>query len=125
MNRSELLALVDSTLVGSLYIVRVLSVAWWICLDAVVCANPDVVQALMPLSKRYQTRVRNPGEQGSEVSGQRSDLAQCQKGSKWSTSGAPVFAEATARQGNQLRFGPACARKKPQMIPQPREYRTL
>src|SRR6266850_3818360 len=36
MNRSELLALVDSALVGSLYIVRLLSVAWWICLDAVV-----------------------------------------------------------------------------------------
>jgi hypothetical protein len=63
----------------------------------------------------------------------------CQKASKSTALGAPVFAEATARQatqeppshkatsrqGNQLRFGPACAGKKPQMIPQPREYRTL
>ena len=56
MNRSELLALVDSTLVGSLYIVRLLSVTWWICLDAVVCANPDGVQASMPVSKKLPNR---------------------------------------------------------------------
>lgn len=57
MDRSELLALVDATLMGSLYIVRLLSVTWWICLNAVVCANSDGVQTPMPLSKRYQTRV--------------------------------------------------------------------
>ena len=57
MNRSELLALVDSALVGSLYIVRLLSVTWWICLDAVVCANnPDVVRALMPVWKKLPNR---------------------------------------------------------------------
>jgi len=56
MNRSELLALVDSTLMGSLYIVRLLSVTWWICLDAVVCASPDVVRALMPVWKELPNR---------------------------------------------------------------------
>ncbi len=85
MNRSELLALVDSTLVGPLYIVRLLSVTWWICLNAVVCANPDVVQTLIQVWKSFQI-----------VSFR-----------------APVFAEATARQGNQLRFGAVCAGKKP------------
>jgi len=54
MNRSELLALVESTLVGSLYIVRLWPVTWWICLDAVVCANPEVVRASMPMSKSFQ-----------------------------------------------------------------------
>ena len=54
MDRSELLALVDSTLVGSLYIVRLLSVTRWICLDAAVCANPDIVRALMPVSKSFR-----------------------------------------------------------------------
>ena len=83
MNRSELLALVDS-LVGSLYIVRLLPVTWWICLDAVVCASPDVVRALMPVSKSFQIV---------------------------SFRGSLVFAETTARQGNQLRFDPACAGK--------------
>jgi hypothetical protein len=42
MDRPELLALIDSTLVGPLYIVRLLSVTWWICLNAVVCANPTL-----------------------------------------------------------------------------------
>ena len=53
--------------------------------------------------------------------------ASVERASKSSALGAPVFAEATARQatqeppshmatarqGNQLRFGPACAGKKP------------
>ena len=67
MDRSALLALVDSTLVGSLYIVRLLSVTWWICLDAVVCASPDVVRALMPvLNDSAAAGVPDPI--GSEVS---------------------------------------------------------
>ena len=67
MNRSELLALVDSTLMESLYIVRLLSVTWWICLDAVVCASPDVVRALMPaLNDSAAADVPDPI--GSEVS---------------------------------------------------------
>jgi hypothetical protein len=66
------------------------------------------VQAPMPLSKRYQTRVRNPGEQGSEVSGQRSDLAQCQKrfqmvdfmGSTQEKSASKIFRFGYGKAGN-------------------------
>src|SRR5205807_3529887 len=48
--------------------------------------------------KGIKRRLRNPGEQRSEVKGQRSDLAQCQKGSDPSASRAPASAEASAWQ---------------------------
>jgi len=55
------------------------------------------------MSKGYQTMVRNPSFQRSEVRSRKAEvnLAQCHKGSKWSVSGAPAYAKASAWQASQ------------------------